>query len=155
MTDEELNAALSQIDANTPMGKRDLAMILLVATTGMRACDIVRLKLNDIDWRKGEIRFVQKKTGNTMRLPLIFISMKALQDYILTSRPASDCPEVFLSAKAPTRALMGALSVGNMLMRYQKKEGIRCTPFDGKGFHGLRRRFAKKMKYVIPHIFLC
>lgn len=145
VTDEELNAVLSQIDANTPMGKRDLAMILLAATTGMRACDIIRLKLNDIDWRKGEIRFVQKKTGNTLRLPLIASSGKALQDYILTARPASDCPEVFLSTKAPTRALMDAVSVGDMFMRYQKRAGIRRTPFDGKGFHGLRRRFAKKM----------
>ena len=145
VTDEELNAVLSQIDANNPMGKRDLAMIFLAATTGMRACDIIRHKLSDIDWRKGELRLVQKKTGNTMRLPLIANSGKALQDYILTARPASDCPEVFLSAKAPTRALMDAVSVGDMFMRYQKKVGIRRTPFDGKGFHGLRRRFAKKM----------
>lgn len=145
VTDEELEAVLSQIDTSTPMGKRDLAMILLAATTGMRACDIIRLKLNDIDWRKGEIRFVQKKTGNTAHLPLIAESGKALQDYILTARPASDCPEVFLSVMPPTRALMDAVTVGDMFMRYQKKAGIRRVPFDGKGFHGLRRRFAKKM----------
>ena len=145
VTDEELKAILDQVDLNTARGKRDYAMINLAATTGMRACDIIRVKLGDIDWRKGEIRFVQNKTGNTTYLPLINETGKALQDYILNARPSSACPEIFLTNNPPLRAIMDASSVGDMFKRYQKKAGIRRTPFDGKGFHGLRRRLAKRL----------
>ncbi len=55
VTDEELEKVLSVIDTETERGKRDYAIILLAATTGLRACDIIRLKLTDVDWRRGEI----------------------------------------------------------------------------------------------------
>lgn len=96
---------------------------------------IIRRKLEDIDWRKGEIRFVQKKTGITTSLPLMNEAGKALQDYILNARPSSNLPEVFLSAKAPTRAHMNAASI---FIRYQKKARINRVSFEGKDFHGLR-----------------
>ena len=51
VTDDELSRILNVIDAESEAGKRDKAMILLAATTGMRACDIIRLQLSDIDWR--------------------------------------------------------------------------------------------------------
>ena len=69
----------------------------------------------------------------------------ALQDYILNVRPVSDCKEVFLRSSAPCIALMDAASIGDMFQEYQKKAGIVRQPFDGKGFHGLRRRLAKKL----------
>jgi integrase len=58
----EIAAVLNMIDRDTAEGKRDYAMILLAAVTGLRAVDIVRLKLGDIDWRNGEIRITQSKT---------------------------------------------------------------------------------------------
>ena len=63
VTDEELSRIFAVIDRTTEMGKRDYAIIQLAATTGLRACDIIRLRLKDIDWRKGEIYANQKKTG--------------------------------------------------------------------------------------------
>ena len=70
---------------------------------------------------------------------------KALKDYILNARPVSDCQEVFLSLRPPHAAMMDAVAVGDMFSKYQKKAGIVRQPFDGKGFHGLRRRLAKKL----------
>ena len=145
VTDGELDAILSVIDMDTPMGKRDMAIILLAASTGMRACDIIRLQLSNIDWRRGEIRIVQKKTTRTVVLPLLPDVGEALKDYILSARPDADCAEVFLRCRPPHVAIMDATTIGDMFQTYQKKAGIVRQPFDGKGFHGLRRRLAKKL----------
>ncbi len=145
VTDTELEAVLNVVDRETFIGKRNYAIILLAATTGMRACDVIRLKLSDIDWRKGEINVTQKKTGRFIAFPLTSNVGEALKDYILNARPVSDCPEVFLSRRPPHSAMMDAVAVGDMFSKYQKKAGIVRQPFDGKGFHGLRRRLAKKL----------
>ena len=145
VTDSELEAVLNVIDRETIKGKRNYAIIMVAATTGMRACDVIRMELSDIDWRKGEIKVAQKKTGRFTAFPLTREVGDALKDYILNARPVSDCPEVFLRLSAPHVAMMDAVAVGDMFGKYQKKAGIVRQPFDGKGFHGLRRRLAKKL----------
>ncbi len=146
MTDEELKSILNVIDVSTESGKRNRAIILLGATTGLRACDIIRMKLTDIDWRKGEISLVQKKTGKTVYAPLVREAGEAIKDYILNARPATPgCQEVFLRVIAPKTAIMDTMCVTCMFKSYQEKAGIKRQPFDGKGFHGLRRRLAKKL----------
>lgn len=101
VTDEELERILSVIDTSTEVGKRNRAIILLGATTGLRACDMIRLKLTDIDWRKGEIRIEQIKTKRVVHLPLMEDAGAAVQDYILNARPQSYCHELFLRCAAP------------------------------------------------------
>lgn len=145
VTDDELERILGVIDISTEVGKRNRAIILLAATTGLRACDIVRLKLTDIDWRKGELQLTQTKTGRLIYLPLMQETGLALQDYILNARPQSDCPEIFLRCSAPKTAITDASSIGTMFKDYEQRAGIERQPFDGKGFHGLRRRLAKKL----------
>ena len=148
VTDEELEKILGVIDCNTELGKRNRAIILLAATTGLRACDIIRMKLQDIDWRKGEIRLLQKKTGHMVYIPLLQEAGDAIQDYILNARPNVNCQEVFLRAFPPKVAITDPASIGSMFIAYQKKAGISRTAFDGKGFHGLRRRLAKKLLVI-------
>ena len=145
VTDEELEKILSVIAVDTVCGKRDRAIILLAATTGLRACDIIKLKLTDIDWRKGELRILQKKTGQMVYAPILPDVGAALQDYILNARPKSECPELFLRVSPPQVAIQDTTCIGYMFKSYQKKAGICRLPFDGKGFHGLRRRLAKKL----------
>lgn len=67
--DEELQKIIAVIDTGTEKGKRDMAMILLGVSVGMRAIDIINLKLTDIDWAHGEIHLVQKKIGQSVFLP--------------------------------------------------------------------------------------
>ena len=145
VTDDELERIFNVIDTSTEVGKRNRAMILLGATTGLRACDIIRLKLTDIDWRKGEIRVEQRKTNLAVRLPLLGEVGTAIQDYILNARPQNHCSELFLRCSAPKTAIEDASSVGTMFKDYERRAGIERQPFDGKGFHGLRRRLAKKL----------
>ncbi len=139
ITDEELKKILSVIDTTTESGCRNMAIILLAVTTGIRACDVIRLKLTDIDWRKGEISFSQDKTDKMVSLPLLPEVGEALKQYILNFRPAvSECKEVFLRCSPPKTAITNATSIADMLILYQQKAGVERKPFDGKGFHGLR-----------------
>ena len=71
---------------------------------------------------------------------------EALKDYILNARPkGTGCGEVFLRVSAPKTEIQDTTCIGCMFRSYQEKAGIRRQPFDGKGFHGLRRRLAKKL----------
>ncbi len=116
------------------------------ATTGLRAIDIIRMKLADIDWRKGEIKLVQSKTGRTTHVLLTKETGEALKDYILNASPKeTGCGEVFLRVSAPKTEIPDTTCIVCMFRSCQEKAGIRRQPFDGKGFHGLRRRLAKKL----------
>ena len=78
-------------------------------------------------------------------LPLLGEAGTAIQDYILNARPQNHCSELLLRCAAPKSAVEDASSVGTMFKDYQRRAGIERQPFDGKGFHGLRRRLAKKL----------
>ncbi len=136
---EEIEAVLSLIDRDTAKGKRDYAMIMLAVVTGLRAVDIMRLKLTDIDWRKGEINLIQAKTGQNLQLPLTTDIGEALQDYILNGRQLSLEPYIFLRCRIPYRPFTDAVAIGDIYDEYRKAAGYERTAFDGKGFHSLRR----------------
>ena len=145
VSEEELTAIIGQIDTSTSIGKRDKGIMLLGATTGLRAVDIVKLKLTDIDWTRGEIHVSQSKTGGMLYLPLLPEAGEAIKEYILNGRPDSDAPEVFLREKAPFISMASGVGIGYMFDCYCQKAGLDRKPFDGKGFHGLRRRLARNM----------
>lgn len=114
LTDAELERTLAQIDTNTAMGKRDMAMIMLGLTTGMRAIDIVNLRLCDIDWLRGEIRLVQKKTANPVILPLMPKAGESIREYILNGRPECSSEYIFLTTKFPIRKFTDDTTFGYM-----------------------------------------
>lgn len=135
----EIEAVLGIIDRSRIKGKRDYAMILLASVTGLRAVDIVRMKLTDIDWQRGEIKIVQSKTGEPVALPLTRDVGMALKDYILNGRHECDDDAVFLREKLPYRGFADAVAIGDLYDDYRRKAGLDREAFDGKGFHSLRR----------------
>lgn len=136
---EEIAAVLSTIDRNTSIGKRDYAVIVLAAVTGMRSVDIINLPLTAIGWINGEIRIIQSKTEKTLALPLTKDVGMALQDYILNGRPDSDLPFVFLRGRAPY-VKMGRTLPYQIFNGYRLKIGLpKCA------FHGLRRAVGTNM----------
>ena len=143
--DDELEMIISQIDVSTPKGKRDLAIILLGAILGIRAGDIIHLKLSDFNWEAKEIRFTQAKTGSPIILPLVDSVADAVLDYINNGRPAYDYPELFLRILAPVTPIGSATAIQFMFKQYTLKAGIERKPGDGKNFHGLRRRLGRNM----------
>jgi len=135
----EIAAVLKAIDRSTLVGKRDYAMILLAVVIGLRSIDIINLKMEDIDWRNGEIRLVQSKTGRALALPLTTDVGSAIQDYILNGRQQSDLPYVFLRINSPIVQL-GRTVPYQQFNGYRQRVGLpKCL------FHGLRRALGSNM----------
>lgn len=115
VADDELEKILKVIDVTTESGARNYAIILLSATTGLRACDIIRLKLTDINWRNATIQIKQDKTDLTVTVPLFSEAAEAVKRYILKYRPKSTgCQELFLRCLAPKTKIRDATTIGTM-----------------------------------------
>jgi integrase len=113
-------------------------MVSLAVWTGLRCCDIVALRLEEIDWHHDEIRLVQAKTSTPLLLPLSAAAGNAVAEWILHGRPDCDAPEVFVRLQAPFVKLES--STGSTLMRRRlTPAGIDHVAGDGKSFHALRR----------------
>jgi len=124
-----VEAFLHSIDRNTAMGKRDYAMFSLMTTYGLRACDVVALKLDDIHWRSGCIRFCQTKTGNPLELPLTHEVSAALYDYLKRVPRYGKHREVFLRLRAPGGTLKPT-AVTEAFQAWSRKSGL-DIPFQG------------------------
>ena len=145
MPQEEIMLILESIDRSTSIGKRDYAILILAANSGIRVGDIANIKLSDIDWRKNEIHILQGKTQRTLCLPLQKNVGVALADYILNGRPESKSPQIFLRSLAPFQGFKDGVSVACVLRRHMKATGISHWPGDGKTMHGIRRMFGTQM----------
>ena len=141
----EIALMLEMIDRHVPKGKRDYAIILLGVVVGLRAEDIARLKLTDIDWRRGEIKIVQKKNTRSLSLPLTTDVGEAIRDYILNGRQETTSDAVFLRHRFPYQAFSNGVAVGEIYEYYRKRSGLPRIAFDGKGFHALRRACGRDM----------
>jgi integrase len=143
-TDDEIIRLLAAVDRNAPIGKRDYAMMMLAAQTGLRGVDIFKLKRSEIDWRKKEINIVQSKTGAALCVALEAESGNALYDYLLNARPESTLPSVFLRYHKPIRA-MSPPSAQAIVKKYMAIAGIKPEPHQRYGFHSFRRAFGTKL----------
>ena len=102
---EQVARLLESCDRATAIGRRDLAILSLLARLGLRCCEVSGLYLDDVDWRAGEIT-VRGKGSATERLPLPHDVGEALVDYLRDGRSVcAEFREVFVTAKAPRRPL--------------------------------------------------
>jgi integrase/recombinase XerD len=123
----------------TPCGLRDHAILMLLATYGLRAGEVVRLRLDDIDWRGEKFRVRQSKTGNELVLPLLSTVGEALLKYLRNGRPKTEIREVFLRARAPLGAFKRGSSLHVIVQERLKKAGVKV-----QGRHGPHAfRFAR------------
>ena len=145
MPEDDLNLVIKSVDRSTAMGKRDYAILLLAASTGIRCGDIANIKLSDIDWRKNEIHIVQGKTHLSISLPLQKGVGTALADYILNGRPKSKSLQIFLRNLAPFQGFKDGVSVACILRRRMKAARVSHKIGDGKTMHGIRRMLGTHM----------
>jgi len=138
---EEIAAVFEAIERTTKRGKRDYAILLLGAVTGIRAIDVVRLKLNDINWVRGEIRLVQAKTSVPVILPLTKDVGEAVKAYILHARPKSESQNIFLRINAPHRELRDAVTISDIYNDWRKAAGLP----ESRKFHSMRRTLGRDM----------
>lgn len=144
-TADEVRAVVSAIDRSSAIGKRDYALILLVARLGLRTSDVRRLETSAIDWRRKEIRIVQSKTGIPLTLPLLDDVGWAIIDYLRDGRPETASPLVFVSHRHPYGALGGSASLVSRLYKYAGRAGVEFEDGTMHGLHSLRGALARAM----------
>ena len=126
------------------LSKRDTAVFAIAQSVGLRAVDIVNLKLVNINWNSHEIRFCQHKTGVELALPLEPAVGNAIADYILNERPKTQSEFLFVRARFPYGA-MTPNAVGDRLRLHMRKAEMNYDPGCHKGFHSFRRYVATQM----------
>lgn len=141
---KEVHTVMDAAAKNPSLSLRDTAIFAVAASLGLRAGDIVRLTLSDIDWIHHEIRFVQNKTGVELHLPLEASVGNAIANYILHERPKTQSPALFVRSRIPFD-FMTSTAAGDRLRKYMKLSDVDYTPGDGKGFHSFRRYVASSM----------
>jgi len=143
---EHIEALTDSPDVATRTGRRDRALLLLAARTGLRPVDMVGLRLGDIDWRQGQITLVQHKTGTVLRLPLLADVGEAIADYLLHGRPAGVVDDhVFLRSQAPYVGLSASDSLYDVAARAFARTKTNSQKDIGQGFRVLRASFATRM----------
>ncbi len=104
LSPETVAALLATCDRSTSAGRRDWAILVLLARLGLRAGEVAGLELDDLDWRAGEIS-VHGKGSRRERLPLPADVGEALVAYLHGGRPRAGCRTVFLRLSAPIQGL--------------------------------------------------
>jgi len=113
---------LDSCDRTTGVGRRDFAILMLLARLGLRACEVAVISLDDIDWRVEELT-VHGKGAHTDRLPLPSDVGQALVEHLLGREPDDRFGEVFLRAFAPDGPL-SAKAVGSVLRDACDRAGV-------------------------------
>ena len=137
----QVHRLLARCDRRTTTGRRDYAILLLLARLGLRASEVVQLRLDDLDWDEGAIR-IRGPAQRCDRLPMPADVGAALVDYLRDARPACPARNVFIRSRAPWRELLGPSAVSCIVFRALRRAGIE-SPF--KGAHLLRHSLATQM----------
>jgi site-specific recombinase XerD len=134
----DANALLASCDRRSAIGRRDYAVLVTLLQLGLRRSEVAALRLDDIDWRNGEL-VVRGKGSRQDRLPLPVDVGEAIAGYLRRGRPASDRREVFLRARAPLGPI-DAGTVSSTVRRACRRAGIAEV-----GAHRLRHTTACDM----------
>lgn len=136
---DELKAILSVIDRNSPIGKRDYAMILLACVLGLRVGDIKLLRFENFDWEDKKISIIQHKTHKPLSLPIPDSVGWAIIDYIKNGRPQYYKTDyIFLKHMPPFDPIGDDNHMHQQLVKYMRKAGISHYRNRRCGFHSLR-----------------
>lgn len=135
---EQVERLLSCCDRSSPTGKRDYAILLLLARLGLRGGEVVAMALEDLDWERGEI-VVRGKGQRLERLPLPADVGAALAGYLCDVRPVCATRRVFIRMKAPHQGLAGPVAICCIVRRALRRAGV--DP-EFKGAHLLRHSLA-------------
>ncbi len=142
-----VQSLLASIDRTIPMGLRDYAMLLLIATYGLRVSEVVALKLDDIQWRAATIRIPSCKSVSPPLLPLMDAVGESLVAYLRRGRPPLPHRQVFLRHRAPA-GLLTPSAVGKAFLKWVRKSGLNI-PYQGP--HCLRHTLAVHLlRHEVP-----
>ena len=141
---EQVRQLLASINRRTAMGRRDYAILLLLARLGLRSSEVAFLDLDDIDWNLGQLN-VRGKRGQCTELPLLPEVGKAIAAYLRHGRPESASRRLFLRAKAPLRGFQGACGVGSVVRHSLKRAKVNAPTYGAHQFrHGLATEMLRR-----------
>ncbi|CAE6850754.1 Tyrosine recombinase XerC [Paraburkholderia nemoris] len=120
----------------SPTGLRDYAILMMLSKYGIRAGEIARLRLEDIDWRADRFCIRHTKTGSQSILPLLPSVGEALLDYLRRGRPITNVREIFVRARAPYRGFRNGSSLYTPVRRRLESAGVH--PTGKRGPHAFR-----------------
>jgi integrase/recombinase XerD len=144
-TPENVAKLLDAIDRGNPAGKRDYAIILLVARLGIRTIDVKHLRLEHLNWQSNRLTFIQSKTAREINLPLLPDVGWAIIDYLKYGRPKVDSPYVFLRHLAPLEPFSDEDRLHQIVTKYMKLARIPLAPEKKRGMHSLRHTLASRL----------
>ncbi|MEZ5403185.1 MAG: tyrosine-type recombinase/integrase [Bryobacteraceae bacterium] len=138
-----VEAVLASVRGNPRHGARDYAMLLLMARLGLRAHEVIAIRLDDIDWRAGEL-LVRGKGERHDRVPISGEVGEALSRYLREERGSTTCREMFVSHRAPHRAFKDGQILNAIVKDALAATGQQpVTPYVGS--HVLRHSLATRL----------
>lgn len=138
---ENIQQMLDAVERRTPTGKRDYAMLLLLITYGLRANEVAKLTLDDIDWNRERLRVPERKAGHSTAYPLSSAVAEAIIIYIKEARPKTEDRHLFFRVFAPYTPL-SYHSVSTRTTYYLRKAGIDAFR---RGSHTLRHSCVQRL----------
>lgn len=119
---DQVRAVLRHCDRKTAKGRRDHAILLLLARLGLRSSEVVGLNLEDIDWKNGRLTVCGK--GRWAQLPLPADAARAIAAYLRRDRPPCACRRVFLRDYAPVGGFNGSGAVAKLVKCALARAGV-------------------------------
>jgi len=139
---DEVDRVIAACDPTLEYGRREKAIVLLLARLGLRASEVIRLRIEDIDWVRGCVLVRAGKTHRERSLPLSQEVGDALAAFLREARPASTHRELFLRWKPPFRPLRSSVSICTLTQKLLRRAGISVYR---PGAHVLRHSLATAM----------
>ncbi|HEY6488815.1 MAG: site-specific integrase [Terracidiphilus sp.] len=132
---------LAKCNRKASIGRRNYAILLLLARLGLRAGEVVTLNLEDLDWDRGLIK-IRRKGSRWTQLPLPADVGAAIAAYLRSDRPPSSSRRVFLRYCAPARGFTGTSSISSIVRRTLIRAGVDSAR---TGAHVLRHTLAVEL----------
>lgn len=141
LSPDQIELVLAHCNRQTAIGRRDYAILLLLARLGLRGGEVAALTLGDIDWESGYISVCGKGSRRT-QLPLPVEVGEAITSYLKNGRPSSANRRLFLRGRAPAVGFRGPVAISSLVMHALGRAGINAPH---KGAHLFRHSLATGM----------
>jgi site-specific recombinase XerD len=141
LSGDQIQKILDSCDKETVIGKRDYALLLLLARLGLRAGEVVALTIDDIDWEAGLIT-VCGKGKRVAQMPLTSEVGAAIADYLSTARPQCSSRRVFIRTNAPLTGFANSVAICSLVDKALARAGVESQY---RGSHLFRHSLATEM----------
>jgi integrase/recombinase XerD len=142
LSETEIDRLLEAADQETPVGRRNYAIVLCLSELGLRGADVAKLRIGDVDFTAGLLRLSRRKERQADVFPLTRRLRSALQVYLSKARPACPSMTVFVRHHAPLGKPLTPVGICHVILRLADQAGLRHRVH---GPHALRRSLASRM----------